>query len=291
MKDSPKQQSPALPELLQGRRQLAEDETFRFSCHDGLSCFKTCCADVNIFLTPVDVLQLSRKLGLTTTEFLDQHALNPITKDLNLPVVLLKMESEPKKACPFVGDQGCTVYHERPWSCRMYPVGSALPPAKVGVDAKPVYFLFEDDFCKGHGEGQEWTIADWRKDQGADQREELEAGFNEIVSHPWFIGGRQLDARRMDMFYTGCYDLDAFRRFVFDTTFLTRFELPEDQIEKIRNSDDELMRFSYQWLRYALFSEPTIKVSKEAEQKATKKAEAMAAARQKNKESEENKES
>ena len=40
------------------------DSTFRFSCHPGVACFNRCCADVNIFLTPYDVLRMKNRLGI-----------------------------------------------------------------------------------------------------------------------------------------------------------------------------------------------------------------------------------
>ncbi|MHC4109385.1 MAG: hypothetical protein ACYSTY_15010 [Planctomycetota bacterium] len=55
-----------------------------------------------------------------------------------------------------------------------------------------------------------------------------------------------------------CYDLDRFREFVFGSTFLQRFELEEEQVERMRDDDEELLRFAFRWLRYALFAEPTM---------------------------------
>jgi Fe-S-cluster containining protein len=252
--------TPELPGDLADRRQLGEGETFCFSCSPEVACFTKCCADINIMLTPVDVLRLARRLELTTTEFLDRHAHIPVTKALQLPVVMLRMGDDAEKRCSFVGDTGCMVYEDRPWACRMYPVGMGLPPARAGVEPEPVYFLFEDDYCQGHQQGRSWTVADWRRDQQVEQRESLEAGFREIVSHPWFIGGRQLDAKRMEMFFTASYDLDKFRAFVFESTFLERFELEADLVEELREDDAALMRFGFRWLRFALFGEPNIKV-------------------------------
>ena len=259
------------PEVVRKNRNLGKNESFPFGCHPGLACFNKCCADVNIVLTPLDILRLSRRLGITTTEFLERHALVPVTKDLQLPVVMLKMGDGPDKACSFVGESGCTVYEDRPWACRMYPVGAALPPARAGVDTEPVYFLFQDDFCHGRGEGKEWTVDEWRRDQGVLDREELEQGYQAIVSHPWFIGGRKLDPRRMEMFYTACYDLDRFREFVFESSFLDRFELAEEDVEQVRDDDEALLRFAFRWLRFALFAEPTMKVRSGA-QPQTRKA-------------------
>jgi Fe-S-cluster containining protein len=204
------------------------------------------------------VLRLARKQGMTTKAFLDEHTLLPITKDLHLPVVMLKMGPEPEKRCTFVGEQGCTVYEDRPWACRMYPVGMALPPARAGVEPEPIYFLFEDDFCHGRHEDRKWTVDEWRKDQGLPEREAIEAGFQELVSHPWFIGGRKLDARRMEMFHMACYDIDRFRRFVLESSFLDRFELEPELVEKLRTDDEEMLRFAFRWLKYAMFGEPTV---------------------------------
>lgn len=255
----PTAQTAVLPDVMRGRRQLGRNDRFGFTCHSQLSCFNQCCADVNIMLTPLDVLRLARKLGMSTTDFLAAHTQRPITKDLHLPVVLLKMRDEPAKRCPFVAEQGCTVYGDRPWACRMYPVGMGLPPARAGVDPEPVYFLFEDDFCQGHAVDKEWAVAEWRADQSVPEREELEQGFRDIVGHPWFIGGtRQLDPRKIELFYMAAFDLDTFRRFVFDSTFLRRFSVENALVERLRASDEELLRFGFRWLRYALFGEPTI---------------------------------
>jgi Fe-S-cluster containining protein len=255
---------------LKDHRQLKGDDTFHFGCHQGLECFTHCCRDINILLTPADVLHMARRLEMTTGDFLEKHTQMPITKELHLPVVMLKMGPEPEKRCSFVSEKGCGVYEDRPWACRMYPLGSALPPARAGEETKPVHFLVEDDFCKGHNEKQEWTINSWKDDQKLHLQEELETGFREIVSHPWFIGGqRQLDPKRMEMFYTSCYDLDTFRRFIFSTSFTDRFELEEGLLDQLKTDDEALLRFSFRWLRFALFAEPTMTVTDSASQAAT----------------------
>jgi Fe-S-cluster containining protein len=265
MKNTMTKETAELPGDLREKKQLGKGETFCFGCHRELSCFTRCCADVNIMLTPVDVLRLSRRLNMTTTDFLEEHTFTPFTKELQLPVVMLKMGDEPDKKCHFVGDEGCTVYEDRPWSCRMYPIGMAIPPARAGVEPEPVHFLFEDDFCEGRTEKKEWTVEQWKQSEGVPVQEELEKGFREIVSHPWFIGGkRQLDPRRMEMFYTGCYDLDSFRRFVAESSFTKRFELDDELVEQIKSDDEALLRFAFRWLRFALFAEPTVTVKESA---------------------------
>jgi hypothetical protein len=238
----------SLPEFLADKRQLAEGETFQFTCHPGVPCFNSCCADVNIVMTPIDVLRLARRLGMNTRDFLENHTSNPITKDLQLPIVM-----------------------DRPWACRMYPLGMAIPPARAGEEPEPVFFVFEDDHCKGrHGaDAKEWTSKSWRDDQGIEERESLEAGFRDLVSHPWFIGGRTLDPKRMHMFYTACYDLDTFRSFVFESSFLEKFEIEPEMLEELKTQDEALLRFAFRWLRFAMFAEPTMRVREEAVDRST----------------------
>jgi Fe-S-cluster containining protein len=249
-----------VPPELAGKRQMSGEDRFQFGCHPGVPCFTRCCADVNIVLTPLDVLRLARRTGVSTSEFLARHALVPLTKELQLPVVLLRMGDGDDRRCAFVGEGGCSVYEDRPWSCRMYPVATALPPARAGFEPRPLYFLLEDGFCRGAEGGRSWSVDEWRRDQDLEQREELERGFREIVSHPWFIGGRRLDPKRCEIFFTACYDLDRFRAFVLESSFLERFEVDVDTVEKIRGDDEALLRFAFRWLRFALFGEPTLTV-------------------------------
>ena len=101
-------------------RMLSSEDKFRFSCHKGLSCFNTCCADVNIFLTPYDVLRMRRATGLSSGEFLKKYTI-PLLGEEGLPLVVLKMMEDENKSCRFVTPDGCRIYQDRPWSCRMYP--------------------------------------------------------------------------------------------------------------------------------------------------------------------------
>ncbi len=147
----------------------------------------------------------------------------------------------------------------------MYPLGMAIPPARAGEEPEPMFFVFEDDHCKGREQPdrKEWTADSWRADQDIEAHEALEEGFRDLVSHPWFIGGRSLDPKRMHLLYMGCYDLDTFRDFVFESTFLERFDIDADELEEIKKNDEALLQFAFRWLRFALFAEPTMKVREE----------------------------
>ena len=81
---------------------LGPDDTFRFACHPGVPCFNQCCSNVNIFLSPYDVLRMKRRLGMTSGDFLDRYALLPIQKEMKTPVVLLRMNDDEARTCPFL---------------------------------------------------------------------------------------------------------------------------------------------------------------------------------------------
>ena len=73
--------------------------------------------------------------------------------------------------------------------------------------------------------------------------------------------GPEADAqRKVAMFYMASYNLDRFRDFVFKSPFLERFEVDADTRQRIGSDDTALMLFAFDWLWFALFGEPTLKV-------------------------------
>jgi hypothetical protein len=84
--------------------------------------------------------------------------------------------------------------------------------------------------------------------------------FKEIALHDFFRRGGRLDPERMEMYYMGCYNLDSFKRFVFESRFLSYFDIEAEVVEAIRNDDAQLMQFAFRWLKFSLFNEPTVKV-------------------------------
>jgi len=64
----------------------------------------------------------------------------------------------------------------------------------------------------------------------------------------------------MEMYFMACFDLDRFRRFVFESRFLQMFEVDEARAEVMRTSDEDLLDFAMQWLQFSLFNEKTMKI-------------------------------
>ena len=141
---------------------LYADDRFTFRCGPELDCFRQCCRDVTIVLTPYDILRLKRALKITSTEFLEKHTLCPSMPGQKFPVVVLKMDGEDRH-CPFLDANGCSVYAHRPWACRMYPLGCAEPKTPT-PDDRPFHFVIHEDLCHGHGVGERALRprVDWR---------------------------------------------------------------------------------------------------------------------------------
>jgi Fe-S-cluster containining protein len=248
-------------EILKDYERLNEKSKFRFACHPGVPCFNDCCGDINIFLTPYDVIRLKNSLGISSGEFLSKYTVSLFDKNLKYPAILLQMNDDDKKSCPFVGKGGCGVYEDRPWACRMYPLGLASP--KEGGESKDeeFYFMLEDGFCKGFKEDKTLTIADWLEDQGVNEYNKMGEDFKELTLHKFFQDGGNLAPEKMEMFFLGSYHMDGFREFLFRTSFFDKFEVDDDTREKLKEDDVELLKFGYTWLKFALFGEETLKIN------------------------------
>lgn len=240
--------------------QLTLNSRFRFKCHKGISCFTKCCSNIDIMLTPYDVVALKKKLGVTSEEFLEKYTYMQADGKASFPIPYLRMKKDETKSCPFVSTDGCSVYEDRPANCRYYPIGQGT--LKKAVDDKVVdeefFFFVKEDHCKGFEESQEWTIAAWREDQGADRYDVHNREWKSIILMR-NVPEVALDGKKQAMFSMACYDMDRFRRFIFNSRFLDHFEVDEASREKMRTDDVELMLFGFKFLKYILMMEETLK--------------------------------
>lgn len=249
--------------ILKEYTRLNKESKFKFNCHNKISCFNHCCSDVNVFLTPYDIIRLKNNLNISSQEFLDKYTFLPIDENQNHPVVMLKMNRDKNKTCPFVTEQGCSVYEDRPWSCRMFPLGVASPKDIGNSKDEEFYFILEEPVCQGYKEEKDWTVGKWMSDQKVEDYTEMGELFKEVSLHDYFKEGKKLEPAKLEMFYTVCYNIDKFREFVFASTFLNRFEIDEETVNKIKSDDKELLKFGFEWLRFCLYGEKTLKIKKD----------------------------
>jgi Fe-S-cluster containining protein len=222
----------------------------RFSCHPHIDCFTACCADLQLVLTPYDVLRMKKRLHITAGEFLERYTLPHDGVDHPLPLIRLKMREEGGHRCPFVGPEGCVIYEDRPGACRLYPFGRG---ASVGLSGREeeFYFLVSESHCRGFQEDKEWTVDEWIDDQGARLYNEMNRPWMDIVANKTSPVNALNDEKRA-MFHLASYDLDRFREFVLRTKFLKVFRLNSEERDKMAVDDVELMKLAMRWLGFAL---------------------------------------
>lgn len=236
--------------------QLSLNSRFRFECHKGVKCFTDCCRGIDIMLTPYDILTMRRKLEMSSEKFLAIFTTPQILEKADMPVVTLKLLDDERQSCPFVEDEdGCVVYEDRPTTCRYYPVGvGALSYSGEQGEKDDFFFMVKEAHCLGFEEDKEWTVAEWREDQGVDLRDEVNQGWLDLMVRKKSLPpSMKLSEEAKQMFFTVCYNIDKFKEFVFKSSFLERYDIPEDRIEEIKNDDVKLLQFGFEWLKATFF--------------------------------------
>lgn len=237
------------------------DTKFKFRCHKGVKCYTKCCSAIDIMLTPYDIIRMKRRLGMTSSEFLIKYTYMWIDEKTSHPFVMLKMLDDENKRCPFVTPDGCTIYSDRPANCRYYPIGQASlrKGGERGPEHEEFYFFIRESHCLGYLEETEWTVESWRVDQGVDLYDDMNREWKEIQLRR-NLPGHALDANKQTQFYIASYDIDGFRRYIFESRFLDIFDIEDSVVEKIKSDDVELMKFGFKYIKYILMLEETLKV-------------------------------
>lgn len=238
---------------------LGLNSKFQFRCHKDVNCFTKCCRGINIILTPYDIILLKNRLGLSSDEFLAVYTVPKIWEKTDLPVVTLKLLDDDLKSCPFVKDQGCIIYEDRPTTCRYYPIGAASLSHKEGADDEGFYFFVNEPHCLGFEEEKTWDIREWREDQGVDIHDEINEQWTDlIVRKRSFPSNIKLTDKSKELFFMVSYNIDKFKRFVFESEFLERFQVDEKTIEQIKTDEIALLRFGLKWLKDVLFRDKNL---------------------------------
>jgi Fe-S-cluster containining protein len=207
---------------------------------------------------------MKNRLGLSAKEFLDAYTVSEFNAKMGFSLVLLKMQDDERKACPFVSPEGCMVYEDRPGSCRMYPIGRAAQKQSADAATREQYFVVREPHCLGFEEDKDWTIKEWLEDQGLDEYNALNDYWTEIITSSNPRRHQGIDEKKAQMFYMASYNIDMFRKFVLSPQFLGRFNLQDTVKSKLEDDDVELMKFAMQWLKFSLFGEGTIDIRDDA---------------------------
>ena len=226
--DSPFPGSPVLPQT------FGEDRTIRFRCHRGVACWNACCSNIDISLTPYDILRLKRRLGISSTEFLERYTVPYEMEKDGIAGVKLK-PVDAGTACRFMVPEGCSVYEDRPTACRYYPVALLSMRRQDEATDRDSYALVKEPHCLGHDEPRAIAIGDYRREQGLPEYDELARGWRQLILKKKSSGPTigKPSKRSLQLFFMACYDIDRFRAFVASDGFAELFDLPASELEKV----------------------------------------------------------
>ncbi len=228
-------------------------DLFPFVCHGERPCFNRCCHDVNIYLTPYDILRLRRSLDISTGAFLAEYTLPLFLPAVGHPVAVLKLQGQERR-CPFAGEGGCRVYEDRPWSCRSFP----QEPIE---ETPPRFTIVRRDFCKGFEEPFKEplrTVADWRADEGVGPYERYQALWARVTHHPRFAERDLLRGQARDVFFLGSFNLDEFRSIITTPGFRASFIIAAHRLDAAQDDDGALLELATDWMLTVLFNEPAL---------------------------------
>ena len=233
---------------------LCAQKRFSFGCHSRVPCFTECCRELELTLTPYDVLRLRQELQMSSSEFFDRFVV--IEQDDNdiWPRLYLGMVDDGRASCPFISESGCSVYNNRPGACRAYPVGRGTMLDANG-DVHEIHVLVREEHCKGFAESQKYTSAEWFAHQGLLEYNAINDEVLSLLQQDQVRRGVGLTPDERDIFLVALYKLDQFRKKVSTAAFHNKYRLSKEESRSVLADDVNLLRFGIRWLREVLFTE------------------------------------
>jgi Fe-S-cluster containining protein len=233
-------------------KQIGPGDTFHFRCHPEISCFNRCCRNLNLFLYPYDIVRLKQSLNISSDKFLDEYVDVVLRAANYFPEVLLRMSATREKNCPFMSTAGCTVYADRPDTCRAFPFEQGMLYDAQQKKDTPVYLFRPPDFCRGQDEDEEWSIPEWTRDQDAEFYHQMTIRWVEVKrlfqNDPWGLEGPE--GSKAKMAFMAAYNVDRFRNFIFQSSFLRRYKLKSVLLKKLKTDDVQLLKFGFEWIKF-----------------------------------------
>lgn len=251
--NTPFPESPVLPTMFDGGKAI------NFRCHREIGCWNACCSNIDISLTPYDVLRLKQRLDMGSGEFLKTYTVPyEMEKDSLAGVKLRPVEGG--TACRFMTPEGCGVYTDRPTACRYYPIALLSMRNQDEYTDRDAYALVSEPHCLGHQEPRTLTINDYRNEQGLPEYDDLARGWRQLILKKKSSGPSigKPSKRSLQLFFMACYDIDRFREFVASEGFISLFDIPAEEMLENLKDDVKLMEFAFRFLRQTLFGENTI---------------------------------
>jgi Fe-S-cluster containining protein len=226
---------------------IAGNEQFCFACHPGVACFTECCHQLDLALTPYDVLRLKNRLKMHSGRFLEQYVIIEWEQGMLFPACFLTMVDDGKASCVFLTDKGCSVYEDRPAACRAYPVGRGASRKGDGTVVEQ-FVLLQEPHCQGFAETTEQTAAEFFQDQGLAEYNRINDQLMELLQHPRIHFGFQPTRAQLDQYIMALYNLDTFRQEMADGRIEMQRPLTAMELQGLTSDDEQLLLLAMRWL-------------------------------------------
>ncbi|WP_456387216.1 YkgJ family cysteine cluster protein [Desulfolithobacter sp.] len=233
---------------------VTQAERFRFACHPGVPCFTECCRQLDLALSPYDVLRLKNNRKLHSGNFLEQFVLIEWEEGMVFPQCYLTMVDDGRASCVFVTRCGCSVYPDRPGACRAYPVGRGVSRGPDGT-IQEQFVLVRENHCQGFAEAGEQTPLEYFKDQGLTLYNRYNDEVAGLLQHEQVRLGFRPTRAQLDLFILALYNLDMFRQELSDGRITMKRPLSPGELKGLAGDDEQLLLLGIRWLKQEFFGE------------------------------------
>lgn len=231
---------------------IVPGDVFSFLCHQRISCFTHCCRELELILTPYDVLRLRYATGLSSFELHRRYIIEEFTETDIFPRFYLTMVNDGRASCVFVNDQGCSIYTDRPGACRTYPLGRGTVRDQHTGIVEEQFILLREAHCRGFEEKAPQTVARFTASQQLEPYNRFNDLLTAITQHEKIKAGMRLSEAQVDLYRLALYDLDTFRTRLKEGD--SRAALPAAIPEAVFEDDETLLEFALDCVRRELFS-------------------------------------
>ena len=141
------------------------DETFKFQC---TMCGNCCINREDILLSPKDIYNMAKELGLTTVDFFEKYCEGFVGVDSRVPLVRLRPKGSDRR-CPLLKKAKCRVHRAKPTVCAMFPIGRVVAARDMkeglkNISQDQVQYLYTNPRCGDNSETQ--TVREWLESFG-----------------------------------------------------------------------------------------------------------------------------
>lgn len=236
-----------MDEILEKFRPIDKNEKFNFDCHPNVKCFTECCCELDLELSPYDVLRLKNRLKMSSGIFLEKYVIIEWNEKEPFPHCYLTMVDDGKVSCIFKTARGCKVYSDRPSACRSYPVGrgaSHNDEGRISVQ----YVLVQERHCQGFLEPARQDCIEYAQKQGLEEYNRINDIWASLVKHSRVKQGFKPTRQQLDQYILALYNLDLFRQKITEGEIVFDRPLNNNELLALAGDDEKMLLFGINWI-------------------------------------------